>query len=382
MNRSYRIAAGVTAIVLAMLVGLYLVVALRTLVVMVLVAGLFATAFDRPISWLQRRLRMPRSLATAVVLLAFLLVLIGFGYLAYRPFVHQSRVFRQGLPGLATRVKRLPIAGHYLRHVNIARDTRRFLKELPSKLAKNKNTILGVAQTALTGVVLALTAAVTMVFLLICGPRLVAGAERLILDDFRRARARRLAAKMQQAVSGYVSGNLFISLLASIVTAVSLMAMSVPFVAVLAALMFLLDLIPLVGATLGGAAVTVAVFILEPQGWKALVFVAIFIVYQQIETHTLYPWIMGRTLRISSLGVFLVALAGAELGGVLGALVAIPVGAVLNVVLQDMLEERRNKAEVAGSPTTRLELAISARRAQQASAPEGEPPGPEIETVR
>lgn len=380
MNRSYRVAAGVTAIVLAMLIAVYLVVALRTLVVMVVVAGLFATAFDRPVSWVERRWKVRRSLATVLVLLAFLLVLVGFGYLAYQPFVHQTRVFRRGLPGVAGRVKKLPIAGHYLKHVDVAAVTQRFLKELPGKLAKNKNAILGVAQTALTGAALAVTTAVTMVFLLFHGPRLVAGAERLILDDFRRARARRLAAKMQQAVSGYVSGNLFISLLASLVTVISLLAMSVPFVAVLAATMFILDLIPLVGATLGGAVVTAAVFILVPQEWKALVFVAIYVVYQEIETHTLYPWIMGRTLRISSLGVFLVALAGAELGGVLGALIAIPIGAVINVVLQDILEERRNKAAAQGSATARLELAVSALRAKQAGAPEVAPPGPGAET--
>ncbi|HLJ08606.1 MAG TPA: AI-2E family transporter, partial [Acidimicrobiia bacterium] len=243
-----------------------------------------------------------------------------------------------------------------------------------------KNAILGVAQTALTGVVLAVTTAVTMVFLVLHGPRLVAGAERLILDDFRRARARRLAVKMQQAVSGYVSGNLFISALAAVVTAVSLVAMSVPFVAVLAAIMFLLDLIPLVGATLGGAVVTAAVFVLDPHGWKALVFVCLFVVYQQVETHTIYPLIMGRTVRISSLGVFLVTLAGAELGGVLGALVAIPVGAVINVVVQDVLEERRNKAAAVGSAATRLELAVSARRAQQAMASEAARPGSGMET--
>jgi predicted PurR-regulated permease PerM len=371
VNRSYRVGAGVTAIVLAMLIGLWLVLTLRTLVLLVAVAGLFATALDRPVSWVQLRLHVRRrGLAVALVLLALVLVLVAFGYLAYQPFVSQTRIFRQGLPPLMNRVKALPIVGHYLRHVDLTGITQRFLRELPGRLAKNKNAILGVAQTALTDLVLVLTTIVTTVFLLVHGPRLADGAASLILDELRRARARRVAANMQQAVSGYVSGNLLISLLAAGVTAVSLAAMGVPFVAVLAAIMFLLDLVPLVGATLGGAVITLAVFILQPEAWKALVFVAIFVAYQQIETHTVYPLIMGRTVRISSLGVFLVTLAGAELGGILGALLAIPAGAIANIVLKDLFEERRNKSVVAAPASTRLNLAISSQRASRAASEE------------
>jgi predicted PurR-regulated permease PerM len=382
VNRPYKAAAGITVIVLGILAGLWLVVTLRTLVLLIVVAGLLATAFDRPVSWVQRRLRLPRrGLAVALVLLAFLLGLALFGYLAYRPFVHQTRVFREGLPTLMNRVKQLPIAGQYLRKVDLTGDTQRFLKELPGRLSKNKNVILGVAQTALTDLVLVLTTIVTAVFLLLHGPRITDGAANLILDDFKRARARRLATNMQQAVSGYVSGNLLISLLAAAVTAISLTAMRVPFVAVLAAIMFILDLVPLVGATLGGGVVALATFVLAPDPWKALIFVGIFAVYQQLETHTVYPLIMGRTVKISSLGVFLVTLTGAELGGVLGALIAIPVGAVINVVLKDLIQERRNKAEIAAPVATRLELAISARRAGHVAA-EGPPAVVEAESGR
>lgn len=369
VSHPYRTALGVTAIVVAVVAGLWLLVALRTVLVLIVVASLFATALDRPVSWAERTLRLPRrGLAVALVLLALLAVLAGFGYLAYRPFLNQSRVFRDGLPGLVNKVKTLPVLGGYLRKVNLTGDTRRFLKELPVRLTKNRNTILGVAQTALTGVVLTVTTVVTTVFLLLKGPAIAEGAAGLILDDLHRARARRLATDIQGAVSGYVNGNLLISLLAAAVTTISLVTMRVPFIAVLAAAMFLLDLIPLVGATLGGAVVTAAVFLLTPDPWKALIFVGIFVVYQQIETHTVYPLIMGRTVKIGSFGVFLVTLAGAELGGVLGALLAIPIGAALSVLLKDVLEERHNKAEVAAPIATRLELALSSRRANDVAA--------------
>jgi predicted PurR-regulated permease PerM len=226
--------------------------------------------------------------------------------------------------------------------------------------------ILGVAQTALTSIVLMFTVIATAIFMLLHGPRLADGALELILDDFKRERARRLGRNVLDSVAGYVNGNLLISLLAATVTAIALLVMRVPFVAVLAAVMFVLDLIPLVGATLGGTVVTAATFVLDPHPWKALVFAGFFLVYQEIESHTLYPVIMGRKVKIGSFGVFLVTLAGGEVGGILGAFLAIPVGAAISVILKDIIEERRNKALAVATPGTRLELA-------RVGGPRGEP---------
>lgn len=359
MQSPYRIAAGVAGIALAIAIGVVLVVALRTVVLIVLVGGLLALALDRPVRWIQAHLHAPRGLAVAAVCLAAVVIVAGFGFLLYQPFLHESKVFRHGLPPLTNRVKHLPVLGHYLRHVDLVRSTRRFLADLPHWANHHRDALLGVAETALTSLALVFTMAVTAVFFLLKGPAVLEGAEHLVLNEFRRARAVRLGRDIRDAVSGYINGNLLISLLASTVTAIALLAMRIPFVAVLAALMFVLDLIPLVGASLGGAVVTGATFVLDPHPWKALVFVVLFIVYQEVESHTLYPWIMGRTVRIGSFGVFLVTLAGAELGGILGALLAIPVGAAMNVALKDVIDERRHRSE-AQQAAERLDLELPA----------------------
>jgi predicted PurR-regulated permease PerM len=358
VRNPYKVAAGITGIVLAMLIGLWLLVVLRGFVIIVLVAALIAAALDRPVSWVHRRLGLSRrGYAVAIVCLLTLGVLIGFGYLIYEPFLHQSEVFKQGLPPLMNRVKQLPLIGPRLRHVDLVGETQRFLQQIPKWVTRHKDMILGVAQTALTSIVLTFTTIATAIFMLLHGPRLADGALELILDDFKRERARRLGRNMLESVAGYVNGNLLISLLAATVTAIALLVMRVPFVTVLAAVMFVLDLIPLVGATLGGTVVTAATFVLDPHPWKALVFAGFFLVYQEIESHTLYPLIMGRTVKIGSFGVFLVTLAGGELGGILGAFLAIPVGAAMSVILKDIIDERRNKTLAVSPPTTRLELA-------------------------
>ena len=358
MRNPYKVAAGITGMVLAMLIGLWLLVVLRGFVIIVLVAALIAAALDRPVTWVHSRLGLPRrGYAVAIVCLLTLGVLIGFGYLIYEPFLHQSKVFQQGLPPLMNRVKQLPLIGPRLRHVDLVGETQRFLQQIPKWVTRHRDMILGVAQTALTSIVLTFTTIATAIFMLLHGPRLADGALELILDDFKRERARRLGRKILDSVAGYVNGNLLISLLAAGVTAIALLVMRVPFVAVLAAVMFVLDLIPLVGATLGGIVVTAATFVLDPHPWKALAFAGFFLVYQEIESHTLYPVIMGRKVKIGSFGVFLVTLAGGELGGILGAFLAIPVGAAMSVILKDVIDERRNKSLAVATPGTRLELA-------------------------
>jgi predicted PurR-regulated permease PerM len=381
VRNPYKVAAGITGIVLAMLIGLWLIIVLRGFVIIVLVAALIAAALDRPVTWMHRRLGLPRrGYAVAIVCLLTLGVLIGFGYLIYEPFLHQSKVFQEGLPPLMNRVKQLPLIGPRLRNVDLVGETQRFLQQIPKWVTRHRDMILGVAQTALTSIVLIFTVIATAIFMLLHGPRLADAALELILDDFKRERARRLGRKILDSVAGYVNGNLLISLLAAGVTAIALLVMRVPFVAVLAAVMFVLDLIPLVGATLGGTVVTAATFVLDPHPWKALVFAGFFLVYQEIESHTLYPVIMGRKVKIGSFGVFLVTLAGGELGGILGAFLAIPVGAGMSVILKDVIDERRNKALAVAAPGTRLELArVGGHKAEPKA--EGANPGGDAKLI-
>ena len=339
----YAKTAKITAVVLGVIGLVWLLYLLRRLVILVLVAALMAAALDRPVVWVQSKLHLKhRGSAVAIVSLLTLAIIVGAVLLIAIPIAGQASEFRASLPTQAERLKTLPLIGHWLRNVDLKGSTERFLKEFPDRF--NSDAILGVTRTVATGVVLFVTTIVSTVFLLLKGPDLTEGAAGLILDPGRQRRARRLGADLLDAVGGYVRGNLFISFLAALVVVISLEAMRVPFVAVLALLMFVLDLLPLVGATLGGGVVTAAIFLLDTHPWKAITFAVIFIVYQQVESHTLYPVVMGRTVKIGAIGVFFVTLAGAALGGIVGALLAIPAGAAISIVLKDLFEQRRERA--------------------------------------
>jgi predicted PurR-regulated permease PerM len=144
-----------------------------------------------------------------------------------------------------------------------------------------------------------------------------------------------------RTVGGYVTGNLFISLIAGGSTTIVLLILGVPYAVALGLIVAILDLIPLAGATIAAILIgTVAFLHTIPAG---IVVVAFFLVYQQIENHFLQPVVYSRTVQLSPLAILIAVLVGAELAGILGALGAIPVAGTIQVLLVDWLRHRRGR---------------------------------------
>ena len=155
-----------------------------------------------------------------------------------------------------------------------------------------------------------------------------------LVPTAQRARVRRAGAGVSSAVGGYVSGNLFISVIAGLVTTAVLVATHVPYPVPLGLVVAVFDLIPLVGATIGTVIVgSVAVTKGVP---TAAIVVGAMILYQQVENHTLQQVVYHRTVRLSALAISLSVAAGAELGGVVGALLGIPAAGALKVVFAEL----------------------------------------------
>jgi predicted PurR-regulated permease PerM len=167
------------------------------------------------------------------------------------------------------------------------------------------------------------------------------------------ARWRALGSQMQRIVAGYVAGNLLISLIAASCATVVLIALGVPFPLALGLLVFVLDLIPLAGATI--AAVVLALAALTHSTTAAIIVVAYFAVYQLFENHVLQPLVYGRTVQTSPLLALIAVLIGASVGGILGAIAAIPVAASLQALAVDMLHRSARQPVDGAARATRIE---------------------------
>jgi predicted PurR-regulated permease PerM len=185
-----------------------------------------------------------------------------------------------------------------------------------------------------------------MVLLLIEGPRVWAWILTMIRPDLRDD-AGEFGHSVIYSVGGYVRGNLMISVIAGLGAWIVMRVMGVPFALTLAVIVALLDLIPLVGATIG---MIICALVALTQGWvAALVVLIYFIVYQQIENNVIQPVVYSKTVALSPLAVLLATLAGAAIGGIIGVLLAIPAAATVYISiaeLQKLRAEEREKREL------------------------------------
>ena len=151
-----------------------------------------------------------------------------------------------------------------------------------------------------------------------------------------------------KSITGYISGNLLISVICGVLTYIVLKVMGVPFAGLISLFVALVDLIPLVGATLGAVVATIAGSCTRcPPASSVIVF---FVVYQQLENHLLQPVILSRTVKLNPLAVLVAILVFVELAGVLGALLAIPVAGIIQVLIRDVWDHRRGALKP--EPTT------------------------------
>jgi predicted PurR-regulated permease PerM len=198
-------------------------------------------------------------------------------------------------------------------------------------------TAISITRSVITVVAATVTIAFLTFFMLLEGP---AWMERIysLLPSSSQPRWRAVGRDIYRTVGGYVTGNLLISLIAGGLSTVVMLIMGVPYAVALGLAVGILDLIPLVGATIAAVLIAAVAFIHSvPAGIVVVVF---FVVYQQVENHLLQPLVYGRTVQLSPLAVLVSVLVGASLAGVLGALAAIPVAGTIQVLILDWRRAR------------------------------------------
>ncbi len=209
---------------------------------------------------------------------------------------------------------------------------------LPTKLGSLASELSAITVGVFSKLVQLVTVLTMTFFLLLDGGR-IAGFLLGMRGPQKEARYRALATDIYKSTAGYVAGNLLISLIAGVTTYITLTILGVPFAAPLAVLMAFLDLIPLVGATIGGVVIAI-VTVFNDFPSSTIVWLIVFLIYQQVENNVIQPVVYRRTVNVSPLVVIVAILIGGSLLGILGALVAIPIAAAIQTVLRDVWRDR------------------------------------------
>ncbi len=306
------------------------------------IAAVIALILNPVVAFVQRP-RVPRGLAVLVVYLAFFLTLVGIGFLLANPIANQVRTFTDNLPHIAAEANRT-IANLQRElndrglHVELVKQGKTALQSIQDKVAKSASKFVSFGGALVTEAASAifdlLLVFVLSVYMLVYGER-IGRLVRRAMPDGDGTPADDYPILVQHAVSRYVGGQLLFSVLMGASAGLSLYVFGLIGIFpdgrkyALAFGMFygVMELVPYIGPILGALpAVLVALFTDPIVGlWVALLFVGL----QQLEGHVVAPQVFGHTLRINPLLVIFALLLGLQLHGVVGALIALPILAIL-----------------------------------------------------
>lgn len=306
----------------------YVLYRARSVALSVFLGFFLATGFEPVLQRLEAR-GLRRGYAVLVFLLVAVAFVIGFVWLALAPAVGQLAEFIRNVPDLVERLSdRNNWVGRHLNDPQVKEQVQQAVSRVPAFLTQSVGAVFGVLGTILGGLFSAFTILALMIYFMLAMPRIREFAARALGESERVA----VMYDAMGKVGGYVTGQLTVSTIAGIVAYIYLAVAGVPYAAVLAIAVAMLDAVPQVGATLG--ALLCSLVALTESVTLGLLTLGFFVLYQQVENYFIAPRVFARAVELSPVAVFIAVLTGGSLAGFVGALTALPAMAALKVVFR------------------------------------------------
>jgi predicted PurR-regulated permease PerM len=323
---------------LLVLIAAFVLMKIQLVIVLVVLAILFATIIERPVMALHRR-RVPRPLS---ILAVYVMIIGGItlaGILAAPTITDEAERFRDEAPTQLTELRNdWQLSGNNLLEGAGVNMLNRLLAELDDPSEPSEEVTVGIV-TGVGGGIVGLLAVFVMAFYYLTEKALL---RRIVIDQVKpsaRERVNRVWDQVEAQVGRWLRGQLTLCLIIGSLSFVGYGLMGVRFWPLLGLWAGITEIIPIVGPWLGGIP---AVAIAATMSWDKAVMVAIFvIVLQFMENSILVPRVMRGAVGLSPLTVFVAILAGTQYFGVLGALLAIPIAAAIQVIVSEYFKGRR-----------------------------------------
>ncbi|MEZ5074992.1 MAG: AI-2E family transporter [Solirubrobacterales bacterium] len=342
----------VVVTVVASAIALYLVYLLRTPIGWLCVATFVAVSVAAPVRLLERRL--PRGLAIATVYLILVLIPIGIGVILVPPAVTAGSDLVNDLPGYVDDLNDTVQNNDTLRGLNEDYDLVGKLEDAAENAAGSLDNVAATLADIGAGLISSLFALLTIIVMSIF---MVARGHQWIRSFLNTRRPEEAEAidkaleRMAIAVSGYVGGAIAQATIAGIVAFVVLTILGVPAPLALAVIIAILDLVPLIGATVGAFLVAV-VTLFNDFPTDTIIWLIFAIAYQQFENYVVQPRIQSRAVKLDPFVIVIAAIFGGTLLGIVGALLAIPVAAAGQIGVREFILYRRGELDRMGGELT------------------------------
>ena len=306
-------------------------------ILVLVVIALFLAVGLHPMVIRLRSWGLPRGLAVAAVTLTVLALLCAGVLALVPPIVTQTGQFLDQVPSYLEALRRNETVNDLAERFDLMRRAQEAANA--DVVGRALGGVLGGAQFVFGTVFRVLTVLVLTIYFLVYFDRLRDLGYALVPRS-RRERVQLIGDEILTKVGAYMVGALTIAVLAGAVAFVFALAVGLPYPFALAVVVAVTDLIPQIGATIGAVIVSLVGFATDPSvGIACVVF---FVVYQQIENYLVYPKIMRRSVQVNEVAALVAALLGVSLLGVIGALIAIPTVAAVQLILREVIIPRQD----------------------------------------
>ncbi|MFI7546350.1 AI-2E family transporter [Actinoplanes sp. NPDC049599] len=302
-----------------------------SILVLIFIALFLAIGLNPAVTRL-RRWGLPRGLAVTVIALGVLLLLCGGVFALVPPLVTQTGQLIENVPGYIASLQRNEAVADLVQRYDI-------LNKVQSALDAGTVTnalggVVGGAKLLFGTIFNVLTVIVLVIYFLAAFDRIKEGGYALVPRS-RRRRVRLLTDEILSKVGAYMVGAIAIAVLAGLSTWVFAGVVGLGYPFALAVVVAVFDLIPQIGATLG--AIIVSLVGLADSLATGIVCIVFFVIYQQVENYLIYPRVMRRSVKVSDVAAVTAALLGVGLFGVIGALIAIPMVAAIQLIVREVV---------------------------------------------
>ena len=332
----------VVTIVVLSAIALYLLYLLRRPITWIVLASFLAVCASGPINFLAQKI--PRGGAIALVFAGIILAPLIMGLILVPPVVRQGVRLVNDLPGYVRELQQTFQENPQLRELDSQYDLTGKLQNVAEDLIRNfgqaATTLVDIGAGVVSSLFAVFTILVMSIFLVSRGPIWVERAVAM-RPPHQAEPMRRALHRISVAIGAYVGGALLQALVAGVIAFIVLSILGIPSPLALSLVVAVLDVIPLVGATLGAIVVGV-VTLFGDFPIDTIIWVVFALAYQQFENYVVQPRIQGRAVDLDAFVIVVAALFGGTLAGVLGALLAIPTAAAIQIAAREYLAYRRN----------------------------------------
>lgn len=310
---------------------------------LIFIAFFLALALNAPVHWVAERIpgkrRGSRSLATTLSFLIVVLLLGGFIASIAPPLVRQTESFINAAPRLVRDFRSQDSeTGRLIRKYHLEKQVNTFSNQLSTRLKHSGGTAFSTLQKVGTSAFALLTIFVLTFMMLVEGPRWFNFLQE-VTPDKHEDRVNHLLEDMYKVIKGYVNGQVTLAALASVLIMPAILLLHISYPIALMVVVFICGLIPMVGHTIGAIIVT-AVALFHSTS-SAVIILAYYILYQQLENVFIQPRIQANSTNMSPLLVFMSVVVGVSFGGLFGGLVAIPAAGCVRILVLEYLRHQK-----------------------------------------